>query len=909
MKKPKTIRLNLPKALKGDFTSLLVGTYGADLLFAEKYIFPSLPRSTTSRVILADRSQLIGSLDEAPEIRGMNRNYLVAPVRAKKAHHPKFLLLSGPNQGRLLVGSGNLSISGLTGPGESFTSYDWTQENPLELDAFAAIRELVSKMSGSGLIDEIATQLIQHQWRAAPWIPLTPSKLSPVLHNFDTSFIDQIDSFIDGRSVIKIVAAAPFYDRRSKAIADLLERFRPHELELLLQDHKTTLNAKSLSKVIQTTKAKTKLVNVSIPKPYSNLLIHSKFILFSLDKEDLLFQGSANLSEVALGLFGESANIEVGNLLSGVRGSFDSFVSELDQKPIISIANFSPAEFDSDEIDYETFAPVLDATWQTPKLSLRIKGQINGGEVSFQVGGNALLPIYSEAHAVKVGTELTVEFSAVDASNVEAAICISVLVAGYPPQFVCPYHLSDLIRMGSSGARLDLLREVGSLDLEDKELLELLTELDRVLIVDGKSIWRLAHPNAEVELDSDPIHGIQIRYEDLNWEALESHPIMCQYLRANSGILDLSELGLVLASLVAKFCLEASGVISEGINPNVERGVDAEPEPEDEDEDEEADEDANVDLDVDTSTHYEVPTEIQINGSGRVQRAWKSFIKRFLVGISDVEYITYAGSSVIISGYVIFNHICRNLRKLEKLDSTFLLNSQIQLWEFMWGNEKSAGYLSGLPQDEKIIALQLLKEHEDVPLTLASISDACRDVWWDKAQVPPLRDAARSFLANPLWESSTEVFVNAANAATAEYVTDAETLYVDLTELVNFTRPEERDSLMASALGVSREGFEWNSQTVKRHGRTETHPVFTLTAKCEVSVPSISQAYIYWMDSDPERSYFRLKADHYVAILDLEDGIGKFYDLRSEDEVTFPVPQGDQSKWLTRLHELFPAVA
>ena len=903
MKKPKTIRLNLPKALKGEFTSLLVGTYGADLLFAEKYILPSLSRSTSSRVILADRSQLMGSLGEAPEIRGMNKNYLVAPVRSKKAHHPKFLLLSGPKQGRLFVGSGNLSISGLTGPGESFTSYDWSEKDPLDVDAFAAIRDLVSKMSGSGLIDEVATQLIDQQWRTAPWIPSTPSKTSPVIHNWDTPFIDQIDSVIGARSIRKIVAAAPFYDRRSKAVADLLERFHPQRIELLVQDHKTTLNLKSLSRVIQTAETKTNLVNVSIPKPYSDLLIHSKFILFCLDKEDLLFQGSANLSEVALSLNGESANVEVGNLLSGVRGSFDSFVSELDQKPIINIANFSPAEFDPGEINYETLAPIFDATWQSPKLSLRIRGKINGGEVSFQAGGHDLLPVFYETHAIKSETELIIEFSAVDASHVEAAICINVLVAGYPKQFVYPYHLNDLSRMSSSSARLDLLREVGSLDLEDKELLELLTELDRVLIVDGKSIWRLAHPNTEIDLDSDPISGNQIRYEDLNWEVLESHPMMRQYLRANSGNLQLSELGLVLASLVAKFRLEASGVTAEGINPNSEKGVDAETEPEIEDEDY-GDSDSD-----DNSTHHEVSSEIYINASAHAQRALKSFIKRFLAGISDDEYIKYAGSSVIVSGYIIFNHICRNLRLLEKLDSTFLLNSQIQLWEFMWGNSKGAGYLSALPEDERNIAVQLLSDHDDFPLTLASISDACRDVWWDKPQVQPLRDAARSFLSNSLWESITEVLVKAANAADAEYVIDAESLYIDLSELVKFTRPEERDGLMASALGVSKEDFEWISQTVKRRGRTETHPVFTLTVKCEMDLPSISQAYLFWMDSEPERSYFRLKADQYVAILDLEDEIGKFYDLRNGEEITFPVPRGDQSKWLMRLHELYPAAA
>ena len=141
-------RVRLPEEVDGDFTGLIIGTFGAQLDFAEMQFFRQLSKSTVNRVVLADQRQLNSYLSTQPALRRLNRSYVAAPVTSPRAHHPKYIMLIGPDEGRLFVGSGNLSISGYAGPGECFTAYEWHADDPGSNPApFGAVRELIGAIS------------------------------------------------------------------------------------------------------------------------------------------------------------------------------------------------------------------------------------------------------------------------------------------------------------------------------------------------------------------------------------------------------------------------------------------------------------------------------------------------------------------------------------------------------------------------------------------------------------------------------------------------------------------------------------------------------------------------------------------------------------------------------------------
>ena len=50
-------RIRLPEELSGDFTGVVIGTFGAALDFAEMQFFRQLPKSVVNRIVLADQHQ------------------------------------------------------------------------------------------------------------------------------------------------------------------------------------------------------------------------------------------------------------------------------------------------------------------------------------------------------------------------------------------------------------------------------------------------------------------------------------------------------------------------------------------------------------------------------------------------------------------------------------------------------------------------------------------------------------------------------------------------------------------------------------------------------------------------------------------------------------------------------------
>src|SRR5439155_1495140 len=61
--------------------------------------------------------------------RYIGRTYSVTPVRRPGAFHPKVYLLLGRTKGRLLVGSGNVTLGGLLRNAELFGRFDYDRQN------------------------------------------------------------------------------------------------------------------------------------------------------------------------------------------------------------------------------------------------------------------------------------------------------------------------------------------------------------------------------------------------------------------------------------------------------------------------------------------------------------------------------------------------------------------------------------------------------------------------------------------------------------------------------------------------------------------------------------------------------------------------------------------------------------
>jgi hypothetical protein len=442
------------------------------------------------------------------------------------------------------------------------------------------------------------------------------------------------------------------------------------------------------------------------------------------------------------------------------------------------------------------------------------------------------------------------------------------------------------------GHRVDLLQEAGALDLNDRELEELLAELDRVLIVDGRSLWRLAHSETEEEASEGP--DIRLSYEDLDWDRIGEQPAFRQYQGASARAqLAPTELGILLKALTDRFRSDVRrGLGAEIDDDNDIDDLDIEQELEDA---EEADERSSADEDG-------LPRRQAART--RVRRLWRNFVRRFVEGLDDSEFVMSVGSSVILPSYIVFNHLCRRLRAVDLIDAEYLTEAQVRLWTFMWGDGDSGGYLAELPGDERDVARVLLDEHDDLPALLAAVDDAYWHLWKSDADVRPLRDAWRSFLSNSSWRPHAGAMEQAA--AVAMHIDgDQGELLDDLVELAEHTEAFELRGEIAATLRVPASQVFEKLGAVMRGKTQEVHPYFSVDETTFTLTPELAaSALAAWRAIDSEATYFRLKAPNAVAVLDLDNDVYVFFDLEDDREIELRPASCPPGPWQTGLDQL-----
>lgn len=891
--------LPLLNGFDGDFVGAIVGTFGADLLFAEKHLWTTLPSSIGSRIVLADQRELTASLSRPNSSKKLNRTYIAAGVRSTRAHHPKYIMLIGPSEGRLFVGSGNLGISGYANPGECFTVHEWRADEPESSAPFAAIRELIEALANQNWIDRYVARRCRDLWKIALWIPEKAATDSSVIHNAQNPLIDQLSARVGNRVVTELVMMAPFHDRHGIAVKQLVDRFGSGRVQLLVQEGKTRLDKIALGRVMKG-HHNFQLVETALGADLSSSYIHAKFILVCTRSEDYLLQGSANLSGVALCETIEKGNVEVANLLSGKSGSFNYLLDALDLKTRSDgLKTFNADEQWSSEGTVEReFSNLQDVRWSPPILRGLILGKVPKS-VAFWLNGSEIHPqTAGEFRAVEGGHEAIWYFDTNCAELIEKATALQVSFDKADRQTVFPYHVVSLARVASRKSQSDLLVQAGTLDLKDKELIELVQELDKVLIVDRESLWRTANERPATDADyaeeESEDESRRLRYEDIDWSKIPELPTVVNYRDAVlRGIWEAPDLGAVLSSLAGRMHIrdlehlaideDVDDLRVEPSSEDVDDGLD-DPPPEDDDKDEEE-------------------QEIRRRHSRRTRSMWKRFVKRFVRGLSDSEFVSSVGSSVIVPTYIIFNSLCQRLRSKEILDGESLNSLQLQLWAFMWGSTGRPGYLDHLPSDELLIAKRLLDENGDLPVLLAAIEDAWLWVFeMDEGGIALRRQWCR-ILESPHWSGSQDVMGLAATISSF-CQGDADYLLQELLELASLTNQNEVIRDLADSVGLEPQQLRLTSASFGTYESQVSFPYLEITG-LDLSEEQLSSLLQKWRTLEPTQQYFRVHTQTAVAIVDIPNKVSELHVKFSEIVKPLAVSDVPLPNWRIRFEELF----
>lgn len=290
-------------------------SYSFDLRLFDQYLLRRVAQDSVNVVALVDHDKLASvweHLDEGESylVRQAGRRYVLRGVRLPSggAFHPKTYLLSGRDQSTLLVGSGNLTRSGIDHGHEVFATFTTQREEHLPT------MRAWTQWAGH-LIQNQQDDLLTERWLAlrasCPWM-LGSTDGSELITNQEQTITDQLIARLPNH-VRELHLTAPFFDPDALAVQRLITAWSP-EVVVLYLGADVNVNGLSLKTVLR------QAPEVRVRRFQPHVFVHAKLIgAIDATGRGVLLSGSTNLSQAALNRVDSQpgGNSEVAVLRSG----------------------------------------------------------------------------------------------------------------------------------------------------------------------------------------------------------------------------------------------------------------------------------------------------------------------------------------------------------------------------------------------------------------------------------------------------------------------------------------------------------------------------------------------------------------------------------------------------------------
>lgn len=308
----------------GVYHSAILTCYSFDPLFFANYYRSNLnARGIRNQILLIDASKL----DEVKEeeaysyIEGVSPFEGYTPLRiqcnAGGVFHPKIGLFIGEKKLLLVVGSGNLTYSGMSFNNEAWGAFCAGSDDPPEARMIASAWRYLSSIIAN---QKLSTSDMQVSWMLDN-SPLLRSILAKeYADGFSeadsagdefmfsanapgTTIMDTIVSAIGSEHVKKVSVCSPFYDNSGTAITELLERLSPDRVDCVVEELQGTLP-------YGFDRGRYPNVHFYADEEDKHRYTHAKLVQVISDTKTVLAIGSANASKQALGHNGQYCNDE-----------------------------------------------------------------------------------------------------------------------------------------------------------------------------------------------------------------------------------------------------------------------------------------------------------------------------------------------------------------------------------------------------------------------------------------------------------------------------------------------------------------------------------------------------------------------------------------------------------------------
>lgn len=235
----------------GKYHSAVLTTFCVDIMHFDAHLRNVLHKKQICSInVFADKDQLDDTIKYTSPLflHNIGRDYTVTGISSVGAFHPKINFFVGENNVLVLIGSGNLTVTGQGKNHEIFTGFmiddKDERQRPLVEECWRYIRSIASHGSPFDkrrILQEIPDNCrylkTDYSFKPHAMCEIGNDLKAALLYADSTGILKQITEIVPQTRVSKITIVSPFFDENGETLEYISNLFPNSDIEVLLQDN------------------------------------------------------------------------------------------------------------------------------------------------------------------------------------------------------------------------------------------------------------------------------------------------------------------------------------------------------------------------------------------------------------------------------------------------------------------------------------------------------------------------------------------------------------------------------------------------------------------------------------------------------------------------------------------------
>jgi len=241
--------LDLIGKYKNRYHSCILTCFSFDFNFFEERVLPALRSANIRNIIVLIDGKYYDQLMEEPGIKAFRNTkiYSLNPIFVKGVFHPKIMFLVGKNDGLAVLGSGNLTASGMVSNDEVWSAFHQNNLASINIQVFVAIWKYL--MSFRPQLLGFNIQKIEWLKQYSSWvgklddyptnefIPIKKDvELRLVTNSSSQSIYTQLKSILPQTPLKSLTIISPYYDTKGTFINQLHNDYNPENTIIIVDE-------------------------------------------------------------------------------------------------------------------------------------------------------------------------------------------------------------------------------------------------------------------------------------------------------------------------------------------------------------------------------------------------------------------------------------------------------------------------------------------------------------------------------------------------------------------------------------------------------------------------------------------------------------------------------------------------